>query len=216
LEFSMRRSFRPESVKEMANRFLEQPPLKEKKMKPVGIGVLIAIIVLTMSCGLVPARYTIIDEHPLGVTIGKYNHIHVGWLDLDENEWQILGYETKERWRMVISENYKDGLQVYLKNLLPEKKFNFDALKSSATPGESELSITFTDSKVEKRSFFSFDGHDYIQTTIHFADVKEGKEIYKASVKASSRGLGPQQYSFEGRLGFATRNLAEMISGKLK
>jgi len=161
------------------------------------------------------AHFNVQDETSPQKELKSYNHIAIGWLDLDENKWEEFGYDSVDTWSNVIKDENISGLQVYLKDYLPEKEFIFVESKSAVIPNEGELYIKFTDTKVERNWTAATGGFDYIYTTVHFYDRKTNEEIYKASIKASSMGIGPQGWVLEGRLGFATRNIAEFLSTKL-
>ncbi len=172
----------------------------------------LVFLLFVTSCA---AHFNVKEETSLHKDLKLYNRIVVGWLDLDANKWEEFGYDSIDTWSSVIKDANISGLQVYLKDDLPEKEFVFVGSNSVAIPTEGDLYIKFTDTRVEKTDRFVAGGFDYIHTTVHFYDRKINKEIYKASFKASSMGFGPQGFAFEGRLGHATRNLVEFLSTKL-
>jgi hypothetical protein len=175
------------------------------------------LLAIILFCGVgCAARYSIKKEAPNNMVPKAYSRIHVGWLDLDETNWKKFGYASKDIWNQVIKENYDNGLKPYLQELLPNKKLSFHKSKTDALPTGGDLYITFSDTVVQNKWKAGVGGFDYINTTIHFTNLKTNEELYKASISASSMGVGMQGWTFEGRLGFATYNIALMISEKLK
>jgi hypothetical protein len=161
------------------------------------------------------SRYSINKEAPANFAQQTYDTIHVNWLDLGINDWEKLGYESKDAWGKVIAANYYEGLKPYMTDLFTDKKLTFSMSMNDKSTYGSDLIISFTNTRVDQNWNAMTGGFDYIHTTVHFTDAKTKKEIYTADISASSIGAGPQGWSFEGRLGFATYNTALMIYDRL-
>jgi len=118
------------------------------------------------------SRYSINKEAPVSFTQQPYKTIHVGWLDLNMDDWENMGYESKGAWGKVIAANYYEGLKPYMTDLFTDKKLTFSqSMNDTATYG-SDLVITFTNTKVDKVWNAMTGGFDRINTTVHFIDAK--------------------------------------------
>jgi hypothetical protein len=162
------------------------------------------------------SRYSINKQAPEKFMQQPYKSIHVGWLDLGMDDWEKMGYESKEVWGQVIATNYYEGLKPYMEELLTDKKLSFNKSMTDTSNNGSDLVISFTNTNVDKIWNAMTGGFDRINTTIHFTDTKTNKEIYTADITTSSLGMGPQGWTFEGRLGFSTYNIALMIYDRLQ
>jgi len=161
------------------------------------------------------SRYSINKEAPATFAQQPVSTIHVSWLDLGMDDWENMGYESKDAWGKVIAVNYYEGLKPYMTDLFTDKKLTFSQSMNDSSTYGSDLIITFSNTKVDKVWNAMTGGFDRINTTVHFIDAKTNKEIYSADITTSSIGVGPQGWSFEGRLGFATYNVALMIYDRL-
>lgn len=175
--------------------------------------ILASMIFILSGCA---SRYSINKEAPENYVQQPYNSIHVNWLDLGINDWEKLGYESKDAWGKIIADNYHEGVKPYLTELFTDKKMSFSKSMTDSSTYGSDLIISFTDTRVDQNWNAMTGGFDYIHTTIHFTDAKTSKEIYAADISTSSIGVGPQGWTFEGRLGFCTYNIALMIYDRLQ
>ncbi len=68
-------------------------------MKKYILSILSIVCALSLiSC--VPL-YEVKNETPVSTELQKYARIHIGWIDLNENDWKAFGYESKNQWRSV-------------------------------------------------------------------------------------------------------------------
>ncbi len=68
----------------------------------------------------------------------KYKTIHVGWLDLGEDNYAFLGYLTKDEWRKEIKAQNIECLQYYLRRYMSGWKVTGAASKDAAYPQDPE------------------------------------------------------------------------------
>jgi len=183
-----------------------------KKFLTVTIMLASALLILS-GCA---SRYSINKQAPATFTQQPYKSIHVSWLDLGINDWEKMGYESKDVWGKVIATNYYEGLQPYMQELFTDKKMSFNKSMTDTSTNGADLIISFSKTRVDKIYNAMTGGFDRINTTVHFTDAKTNKEIYSADIQTSSIGMGPQGWTFEGRLGFATYNIALMIYDKFQ
>lgn len=154
----------------------------------------------------------IISENPRSPKLSRYNRIFVAWLDLGVGNWKTFGYKSAGEWSNCIREINKDWFQAELKGQLSSKKLVLAA--GPGTGGAGDLGIFFSRTYMERHWVGGFGGYDYIFTTVTFKDLRSGRIVYSGKICSSSKGMGPQQWRFEGRMGFAARNIAYYIGSK--
>jgi hypothetical protein len=161
------------------------------------------------------SRAYVENESPEVPLLDKYKKIHVDWLDLKEQDWQVYRYSSMEEWRGVIREMNIEGFHKYIKELLPSKEFSF-ATSNSEEPGKDmELHIKFSDYIIKDSGSRPFRPRLIeLPIKIHFIDSKANQEIYTVSI--TSYGSNTWFPNFEERLNNAIHDLALFIAGKLK
>jgi len=132
---------------------------------------LIFTILLLTSCA---SRHSIIRESNNNLSQKTYSNIHVGWLDLGEENWKAFGYDSKEMWNEAIDRINKDCLQPYLKEQLQGKTLSFSQFKDDPPPNGADLYVWFSNTEIEGN--WPGGPFDYIYTTVHFTDVQSNKE----------------------------------------
>jgi hypothetical protein len=165
--------------------------------------------------GCIRSRAYVENESPEVPLLDKYKKIHVDWLDLKEQDWQVYRFSSMEEWRGVIREMNIDGFHKYIKELLPRKEFSF-ATSNSDEPGKDmELHIKFSDYSITNNRPAPFrPGSIELPIKIHFIDLRANKEIYTGSITAY--GYNKWGVNFEDRLNNAIYDLALFIAKKLK
>jgi hypothetical protein len=161
------------------------------------------------------SNYLITSESKPTLPLNKYTKIHVGWLDLREQDWKVLGYDNIQIWRELIREENVAGLFKYVKEFLPGREYSFASSKSDSDVKNMDLSIKFSVSGIENYKQVPFrPGHVDISAEVHFIDVKTNKEIYTVSFIVYGRNKW--SINFEERLNDAVYNLAEFVTEKLQ
>ncbi|MCP4133155.1 MAG: hypothetical protein GY754_19465 [bacterium] len=189
-------------------------------MKKILFFLLIGLISFSAGC----SRYTIKNQNPASVQLKKYQKIHIGWIDLDEEKWKPFGYDSKEKWVAIINDMNLKSLPQYLKNNMPKKIIATAKSKDEAVSASEGLKITFSNvlynaqtSSAAQIMFGSMGGSDTLDMVIHFIDAKTSKEIYNVTISVDSKGgTGYSSMGFEGRINNTIYNLAGFLNDKLE
>ena len=166
------------------------------------------IIVLFVRCG---QTYQIKAENPLKPALSAYKTVFVGWLDFNEAKWKEYGFKSAKDWLGVIADLNINCLQDYVKSRLSGRKIT-GAKSKAQNPGKEDLHITFLLKKHEVGT-----GTNRLQNLyliVKYIEAGKGKPVYTASVMVESQGFGTGNFTFEGQLNFAMKNLAQFIASK--
>lgn len=160
-------------------------------------------------------RYVVNKESPTLQSLGEYKKIHMDWLDLKENDWEVYGYGSMQEWKQEIHDMNVLGLHKYIKEFLPRKEYSFATSVSDENAKDMELQIKFSDCGIVNYQQVPFrPGHVDLSVTVHFIDTKTNREIY--SVAVTTYGYNKWGMNFEERLNSAVYYLAEFIALKFK
>lgn len=158
--------------------------------------------------------HRIIKESPKKVNLQKYNHIHLGWLDLRGNDWKKYQYEKKENWVAVINQVNLNGIGVYLKKRLSGKKVTGASSKADTKiKGDLYIKLNYVKIVPVRK------GVDELHVNLTFINGKTKKTIYSASVAINSKGVFPRNWkgsTFDGRVDNEIYNLAKFIASKFE
>jgi len=172
------------------------------------VWMLSALLFLLSAC----SNYQIKEEAPARPDLSKYKTVFVGWIDMGSSNWKEMGYNNESDWARQIREINVDVFLPAVKQALGNK--NLVLAKTLNERPAGDLAVVFSKTSIERRWNGFSGGYDYIHTTVDFIDLRNKKNVYKGSIWSSSKGWGPQGWRFEGRLGFATVNIADYIASK--
>ncbi len=180
----------------------------------------VCLILTATNCG---SYYTINTETTPTQSLSAYKTIHVGWLDMNEDNFKTYGYETKEAWAKVIEAMNIQQLPGFLKEFLPGKIVTTAKSKSEGVADGVELYIKFSNAQYSSQTsstaqvfFGRLAGSDTLDCTIHFIDVKTNTEIYKVDINFDSKaGSAYSSMGFEGRVTNTVYNMAYFLGEKL-
>ena len=159
---------------------------KKNRISSVFI-VIIFSLILTLSCSA-KRFYKIVRSEPSKPSLQKYHNIHIKWLPIDENEWDVYEYESKEQYALFIKQMNTEYLQKYIKDFLPKKHFTGSSAKNDNTiPKQTELIIKFKSIKLQH-------GGQVGVIDVDFIDNKTSKTVYNAQSVIYTKGV---QYGFE-------------------
>jgi hypothetical protein len=178
-------------------------------MRKLFIYFYIIIPLLLMNCG---KTYQIKYENPVNPSLSSYKTVFIGWLDFNETKWKQYGFKSPKEWTGVIANLNIDSLQAYVKSQLSGRRIN-GAKSKSQNPGKEDIYITFY-----LKKHYIATGLNRIQELyliVNYIDMKKGKIVYSASVMVDSQGFGTGNFTLEGQLNFAMKNLAQFIASKL-
>jgi hypothetical protein len=178
----------------------------------------ILLSILFFTIGYTDSLYNVVKESPASVNLSGYNSIYVGWLDLGAN---YYGHKENE-WIIEKRRNNVDGLQVYLKAALPEKKITGAISAVDKYLGNAELLLLFKlKDKIKYQSGMPPICELLVDVT--YLDGKTGRILYTSSLvvtcNAAFFGMPPRNWkkgSFDGRLDNEIFNLANAIAEKIK
>lgn len=181
--------------------------------------------------------YRVLQDMPTP-TFKNYDSIFVGWIDLDENRWQMYGYNSIIDWQEVINDANMLSLPQYFQKIMPNKKITTASSKNDVDPRGSDLYLKFSNANyiaskesgpggfvnifIGRRGPATSTGihvkeKDVLAVTIDFIDVKEAKSLYTVSVLIhATSGSGYYGWTFENRINNAFYNTAYFINKKLQ
>lgn len=165
-------------------------------------------IVLFVRCG---QTYQIKSENPAKPALSAYKTVFVGWLDFNETKWEQYGFKSAKEWAGIIADININCLQDYVRSKLSGRKVT-GARSKAGTVGKEDLHIAFKLNKHEVGT-----GTNRLQNLyliVKYIDTRKGKTVYTASVMVDSQGFGTGNFTFEGQLNFAMKNLAQFIALK--
>ena len=177
----------------------------------------VVVAVTIFSSCLFPTRFTTVSENPSSPNLSGNKSIYVGWLDLNEEEWQNCGYASKDIWVAEIKRHNVEGLQLYLKDELPEKTVFGVSSKTDTYSGKGDIFLKFKVVKLDTRTGAFKDSH--FSVNVDFVDGKSGKTLYTTSIVTSSFAPFPRNWkgnTFDGRIDNQIYNLAWGIAQKLR
>ena len=182
--------------------------------KPLIKSVFFLTIIFTLSsCA---STYYIHKEKPMTAKKpGQYKSFYISWLDLRPQDYKKYGYESQASWTNVIKEQNINGLRPYMREMFPNKTLYFGNPMEYNFPTKGDLYIKLDVIRIDKNWNAFSGGFDDLYVNVSFYDVKTRKELYSGSINTTSMGMGPQGWSFEGRLGFAVYNLCSFVYDKL-
>ncbi len=106
-----------------------------------------ALLAATLSCD---GLYTIKKETSEKTSLNNYKTIVIGWLKLNEDEWQSYKFKNKDEWLSEIRRINCGILQKKLQEMLKNRNLLFALSKESAFPVRGDLFISFGDIRIEK------------------------------------------------------------------
>jgi hypothetical protein len=166
------------------------------------------LMLFIISCG---TKWVINSENPQNLNLNNYKNIYVDWIDLEQSRWKEFEYQNQAAWVERIKDTNAGWFRQQMQKNFEGRQLSFADVKNSKPVGD--LHIHIYNTHVD-RKWSAWENLDYIDTDLSFIDLNSGKEIYKASIRVSSKRFGPHAYSFEGRMGFAVSNLADYIAIK--
>jgi hypothetical protein len=168
--------------------------------------------------GCASSPFTIVKENPFSPKLSGYQSIYVGWLDMQEDDWQLYGYDSKNTWATEIKKHNIEGLREYLKAQLPGRSITGAKSKLDAFAGKEDIFLKFKFDKINLKHN-GFGGFDEIVTDVDFIEGKTGKTVYTASIVTNNGVFGPYGWkgaTFDGRLDMGINHLALAVAEKLK
>lgn len=171
------------------------------------LSLIIVSSFLLTGCG----GYQIISETNNARPLGKFNNIHISWLELDPELWKPLGYDSKEQWVTEVNKMNLQAFQPRIKSNLSYKKITFDAQPDDTHPSTAEVIVKFKSAKAAQAgNLFSGVAAD-IDVIIVFIDLKSNAMIDSAVIKSTGKG----SWNFETRLWNAGKHIADYIYDRL-
>jgi hypothetical protein len=110
------------------------------------------------------------------VDMSKMNHIFLGWVDMNPDEWAFHGYSTKTEWSDVIGSLNAEFLRSLQVTYLPGRTISGAKDKGDENAAGNDLYIKFSDVQVD------YD-HYHLILSIHFIDPKTNSEIATVPVR---------------------------------
>ena len=165
--------------------------------------------VTVLACGSI---YKINSERPASPDLKKYKNVYIGWLDLNEANWKNLGFESYRHWADAIRDLNINSLQSYCRDNLSGRKVTGSRGKGADAAAKGSLYVKMNLQRHEVMS--GLNRMQYLHMNIAFIDTATGAARYTASLVVNSSGFGFGNYTLEGQLNFAMRNLANFISSK--
>jgi hypothetical protein len=113
------------------------------------------------------------DREP-AVDVSNMNHIFLGWVDINSDDYRHQGYPTREEYLRVIKGANAD-FQEYFRSKLPGKTVTGAEDRADAYPAGNDLYIKFSDAEFT---------HGYrLRVSIHFIDLTKNAEIGSIPLK---------------------------------
>ncbi len=182
----------------------------------------IAMVVVTFGVGALiagcPSLYKVTKETPATKSLSDYKQIYVGWLDLQEEDWQKYEFESKEIWKGEIAKHNNEGVRAYLKEDLGDRVIGGASSKDEAFPTKGDLFIKFKFDRINQ-THDMWGSADELFLDVEFVDISSKEPVYKASVMVIGGGVFPRNWkasSFDGRLDNEMYNLATLLAEKLQ
>jgi hypothetical protein len=110
------------------------------------------------------------------VDMKNMNHIFLGWVDMNPDEWAFHGYSTKTEWTDVIGSLNAEFLRSLQVTYLPGRTITGAKDKGDENAVGNDLYIKFSDVRVD------YDNYHLI-LAIHFIDPKTNQEIASIPVR---------------------------------
>ncbi len=110
------------------------------------------------------------------VDMKNMNHIFLGWVDMNPDEWALHGYSTKAEWTDIINSLNAEFLRSLQVTYLPGRTITAAKDKADENAAGNDLCIKFSDVQVD------YD-HYHLILAIHFIDPKTNKEIASIPVR---------------------------------
>ncbi len=151
--------------------------------------IVVAILILVALSACSAKRfYNIQNSEPQKPELQKYHYIHLGWLPINEDDWQKYEYGSKKEWIEVIRNLNVYGLQKSAITYLTKRNIT-GALSADdkAIPPQAELFIRFNSIKIENRATTGI-------IEVDFIDVKNNAIVYKATAEIDTKAY---PYGFE-------------------
>jgi len=123
----------------------------------------IALMLLGIALPVAAAK-----EKAKPVDMKDINHVFVGWVDINPDDWKMQGYANKQEWLDVISganESFQKDLAKTLSGLTVTMAKNKDDVNTAGN----DLYIKFSDARVDK-------GYR-LHISVHFIDLKTNNEV---------------------------------------
>ncbi len=122
---------------------------------------------LLMLCIVLPASLAAKNKKP-AEDMSNMNHIFLGWVDINQDAYKYLGYETREEWAQVIA-NENKGFQEDFQTKMHGRTVVAAKNNQDENPAGNDLYIKFTDARVDK-------GYR-LHLSVHLIDLKTNTEI---------------------------------------
>jgi hypothetical protein len=167
--------------------------------------VMIAVTLL-MICFMLP---TTVKAHEKAQTpdMSNMNHIFLGWVDIGQDAYRYLGYETREDWDKVIKDENIGFQEDFQTKMHGRTVVVAKDSKDENTLGN-DLYIKFTDATVDK-------GYR-LHLTVHLIDLKTNTEIGSIPNLVLNSHLCSLTGCISKDLGVVTEKLLVMITGSKK
>jgi hypothetical protein len=136
-----------------------------------------------------------------GVDMRSMNHIFVGWVGFDPDQFMALGY-SKRDWLDVI-DSFNAYFRNEMKKQLPDKTFTMAKDKDDVNAAGNDLYIKFSDVEAD---------HKYrLHLAIHFIDPKTNTEIETIP----SEAYVGRVCTFEGCMEKSLNKISELLKAEL-
>jgi hypothetical protein len=141
------------------------------------------------------------------VDMRNMNHIFLGWVGLNPDEFLDLGY-SKQEWADVIGGVNSFFQKNCQSKYLPDRTITAAKDKGDENAAGNDLYIKFSD--------VSFDTNYQLRLSMHFIDPKTNSEIASIPVQTYSAGLCGLVTCLEGELDKVGAKLHTEVAGKPK
>jgi len=175
-----------------------------------------AIFMLSLTVVMADAKYVVVEsENPAKPDLTRYDTIYISKLGMPANLWRNFGYESQDKWLVVVNDIDTVSLKTHLAEKAPSKKIVASVKAPTGAPG------VFV--KLAYKGFRQNTGRAYahnvdtLDVVVTMYDNKTGKQLYTANVGSQSTGTfsrGWMMNTLEGRLDNQVYNLCCFIAGK--
>ncbi len=115
----------------------------------------------------------------------KYKKVHVGWLDLGEQNWAKYGYPKKDEWVQEIKSQNINGLQKYVRDYYKGWTVTGAATKTAAAPRDAETVLVRFNNAALNGSTYT------VKCGIEYVDSVSGRVIKRAAVETEAFSYSP-------------------------
>jgi hypothetical protein len=161
---------------------------------------------LTMLAGLVACAAILVagcGSTQVRAEYQKYKKLHVGWLDLGEQNWKKYGYPKQAEWAQEIKAQ-NGNLQKFVKGYFKGWTVTGVATKGAAAPRDAEtLLVKFSNASLSESNYT-------VKCGIEYVDAASGKVVKRATVVT-------HEFSYSPWWGFGARvyNSMNALAGEV-